>query len=105
MAWTAAGSRSATAATVTRVCTPRLEGARNGDKLSRILRRPPLLAALIILAIGCTPGGRGPAPSSANPRPTTSQAPLPTSTPESKLTISRLFRPTAPAPGDAPHLR
>jgi hypothetical protein len=102
MAWTAAGSRSATAATLIDLIVglaPRYA--------SRIVRRAQLLAAVVVLAVGCSPNGSGSSSPSASARAAASPSPtpVPTPTPEARLTISGLFHPAAPSRGDASHLR
>src|SRR5437879_5389244 len=106
MAWTAAGSRSATAATlIDLVNRPRRRGAPR--YASGIVRRAPLLAALLLFGVGCSPTGPGSSPSSAGTRTATHPTPTPVSTPtpEPRLTLSGLFHPAAPPAGDASHLR
>jgi len=72
------------------------------------LRRPELLAALIlpvILVIGCTPGASSLSPSPRGTPATARPAALPTPSPTPKLKLSSLFHPGAPVQGDPSHVR
>jgi Bacterial capsule synthesis protein PGA_cap len=65
------------------------------------LRRTAVLAVLVFLAIGCTPGSATPS-SAISPTPT---PPIPIPNTEQGLSISGLFQPATPVGGTASHLR